>query len=193
MGFDKQFLEINEIRLIENLVCELKKEFEDIIIVTNKPEEYKKSSCRIVSDEIREMGPLSGIHIGLKKSKSKYVYFIACDMPNVNLEYISLMKREIIKSNPNACVTKKDNKIEPFNSFYSIDVLQKIEKLILNNRRSMLALIDSIETIFIENSVMKKYNCSFDMFVNLNTKEDLQILKKEYSGGKKCLTCTVEK
>ena len=179
MGFDKQFLEINESRLMENLVCELKKEFEDIIIVTNKPGEYKESSCRIVGDEIKEMGPLSGIHIGLKESKSKYVYFIACDMPNINLDYISLMKREVVNANANACVTKKDGKIEPFNSFYSIDILQKIEKLILKNRRSMLALIDSIETIFIEDSVMKKYNCSFDMFVNLNTKEDLQMFKKK--------------
>ena len=93
MGFDKQFLEINEVRIMENLIRELRKEFEDIIIVTNKPEEYKNSRFRIISDEIKEIGPLSGIHVGLKESKSKYVYFIACDMPNINLDYISYMKK----------------------------------------------------------------------------------------------------
>lgn len=179
MGFDKQFLEINERRLMETLVCELKKEFEDIIIVTNKPEEYKESLCRIVSDEIKEMGPLSGIHIGIKESRSQYVYFIACDMPNINLEYICHMKKEVIKTNANACVTKRNGKIEPFNSFYSIDILQKVEKLILCNRRSILALIDGIKTIFIEETSLKDYNCSFDMFVNLNTKEDLEIFNKK--------------
>lgn len=42
MGFDKQFLRINKVRIMEKLIHELSKEFEDIIIVTNKPEEYKK-------------------------------------------------------------------------------------------------------------------------------------------------------
>lgn len=184
MGFDKQFLEINQIRLMKTLICEIRKEFEDIIIVTNKPEEYKDTSCRIFSDEIKEIGPMSGIHIGLKKSKSKYVYFIACDMPNINLEYIKYMKKEIIKVKANACVAKKGEKIEPFNSFYSIDIVPKVEKLILSNRRSMLALINSIKTIFIEETTLEKYNCFSDMFANLNTKEDLQIFKKDMVGEK---------
>jgi len=178
MGFDKQFLEVNESRLIENLICELRKEFQDIIIVTNKPEEYKNSKCRIFSDEIKEIGPLSGIHVGLKNSKSKYTYFIACDMPNISLNYINHMKNEIIKEKADACVSKKEGNIEPFNSFYSINILDKVEELIKNNRRSMLALINNIKTLVIDENTLEKYNKLFDMFINLNTREDLQMFEK---------------
>jgi molybdopterin-guanine dinucleotide biosynthesis protein A len=179
MGFDKQFLRINEVRIMEKLIHELSKEFEDIIIVTNKPEEYKKDGVRIISDEIKEFGPLSGIHVGIKQSKSRYVYFIACDMPNVNLDYIRYMKKVITNSKANACIAKREGKLEPFNAFYSVDILPEVEKLITLNRRSIAGLIDIIESIFIEENVLKKYDYSFDMFMNLNSKEDLEIYNKK--------------
>lgn len=164
---------------MKSLICELRKEFKDIIIVTNKPEEYKNSSCRIFSDEIKGVGPLAGIHVVLKNSSSQYAYFIACDMPNINLDYIGHMKNESIKNKADACVCKKEGNIEPFNSFYSIDILDKVEELIKNNKRSMLALINSIKTTVIDENTLKKYNKFFDMFVNLNTREDLQVFEKK--------------
>jgi len=181
MGFDKQFLRINEVRIMESLIHELRKEFEDIIIVTNKPEEYRstENGIRIISDEIKEIGPLSGIYGGLKESKSKYVYFIACDMPNISLNYIRYMKKKLINNKGNACVARIEGKVEPFNAFYSVDILSEIEKLIALNRRSMLGLIGIIEPIFIEEDVFEKYNYSFDMFINLNSKEDLEIYNKK--------------
>lgn len=179
MGFDKQFLRINEVRVMEKLIHELSKEFEDIIIVTNKPEEYKKDGVRIISDEIKEFGPLSGIHVGIKQSKSRYVYFIACDMPNLNLNYIRYMKKVLTNNKANACIAKREVKLEPFNAFYSVDILPKIEKLITLNRRSIAGLIDIIEPIFIEENVLKKYDYSFDMFLNLNSKEDLEVYNKK--------------
>ena len=179
MGLDKQFLRINEVRIMEKLIRELSKEFEDIIIVTNKPEEYKKDGVRIISDEIKEFGPLSGIHVGIKQSKSRYVYFIACDMPNVNLDYIHYMKKVLTNSKANACIAKREGRLEPFNAFYSVDILPEVEELITLNRRSIAGLIDSIEPIFIEENVLKKYDYSFDMFTNLNSKEDLEIYNRK--------------
>lgn len=180
MGFDKQFLKIDEKRLMDNLIVQLKKEFQDVIIVTNKPEEYKEdfSGCRIVSDEIKQKGPLSGIHIGLKESKSKYAYFIACDMPNINLNYIRYMKSELLRTKADACVTKQRDKVQPFNAFYSVEVYHKIENLMTENRRSMLALINIINTHFIEEKAAKEYDSNLDMFLNLNTEEDLNRYKE---------------
>ncbi len=97
MGFDKQFLIINEKRVMEIVISKLRAEFKEIIIVTNKPESYKNLADKVVSDIIKGKGPLSGLHAGLKHSSSKYSYFIACDMPNINIEYIRYMKRKWLK------------------------------------------------------------------------------------------------
>lgn len=74
---------------------------------------------------------------------------------------------------------KEKRKFEPFNAFYSVDILPKIEKRITLNRRSISGLIDIIEPIFIEESVLKKYDYSFNMFINLNSKEDLEIYNRK--------------
>lgn len=182
MGFDKQFLRINEKRLIEMLANRLKEEFEEIIIVSNKVENYIGSPYKIVCDEIKEMGPLSGIHIGLKESNSKYVYFTACDMPNINIDYIRFMKEKIRYLNVDACITKKGDKIEPFNGFYSKDIIKDIEDLLLQDRRALFWLINRVNTFYIDEKCARKYSPNWDMFLNLNTKEDLDRYITSFEG-----------
>ncbi|WFD10744.1 molybdenum cofactor guanylyltransferase [Tepidibacter hydrothermalis] len=173
MKFDKQFLNIKGVRLIDSLIDKLKSEFEEIIIVTNKKEFYKDYKVKIVSDEIKGKGPLSGIHVGLKEASSEYVYFIACDMPIVNLEYITYMK-SIIKD-VDACVTKSQNHIEPLNSFYNKRIINKIDEYLCNDRRSLFSFINNINTMYVEEDKAREFSHNWDMFKNLNTQEDLII------------------
>jgi molybdopterin-guanine dinucleotide biosynthesis protein A len=179
MGFDKQFLKIENKRILDELIDKLKKEFEEIIVVTNKSYNYKEYKVKIVSDEIKEKGPIGGIHAGLKASNSKYVYFIACDMPNVNLDYIKFMKGKIKDLNVDACITKKEDKVEPFNAFYSIKLLDCIEKFIYRESRSLFYLINSINTFYIEEKVAREYSVDWSMFFNLNTLKDISMYVKE--------------
>ncbi len=171
MKFDKQFLKIDGIRLIDILIDNLKTEFEEIIIVTNKKEFYKDYKVNIVSDEIKDKGPLGGIHVGLKEASSEYVYFIACDMPIVNIDYINYMKSMI--KDVDACVTKSQNYIEPLNSFYNKRIINKIEEYLCNNKRSLFSFINNINTMYIEEDKAREFSSTWDMFRNLNTQEDL--------------------
>lgn len=175
MGFDKQLLKVNKKRVMEIMINKLKKEFDDIIIVTNKPELYIGSQYKIVSDEIKGKGPLGGIYTGLKESSSKYVYFIACDMPNINLDYIRYMKDTIKDLDVDACITKIGNKFRPehLNAFYSRDLVTELEKLFLEDRRAIVYLTNRVNTFYVEEKDARKYSSNLEMFFNLNTKEDL--------------------
>lgn len=176
MGFDKQFLKIKEKRVIDVVIDKLKEEFSEIIIVTNKPEEYKDSKHIVVSDIIKGQGPLSGLHVGLKHSKSKYAYFIACDMPNINIEYIKYMKQRIEKEKygPMACVTTCTKFIEAFNAFYSKDLYEKIEDRLNDDKKSVNSLLKSVDTLFIEEEKTREFSPNWDMFINLNTQKELK-------------------
>ncbi|WP_313233408.1 molybdenum cofactor guanylyltransferase [Tissierella praeacuta] len=174
MGFDKQFLEFNNHRLMKILIESLRKEFSEIIIVTNKPDEYKGFDSKIITDVIQGKGPLSGIHAGLKESSSKYIFVIACDMPNINLDYIKYMKRILEDTNVDICVTQKENRIEPFNGFYSREIIEKIEEHLSSNKRSVNELIFNSKTYFIKEKEARIFSPDWDMFSNLNTKEDLE-------------------
>lgn len=174
MGFDKQLLKINERRLIDSLRKKLKGEFDEIIVVTNKSEYYIGLTDRITKDIIPDKGPLSGIHAGLMEASSKYVYFVACDMPNINLDYIRYMKKKLEKVDVKACITKFGEWIEPFNAFYSKDMIKDIEEHLLKDRRSVSSLIEKLSVCYIEEEEARKFSPNWDMFLNLNTKEELK-------------------
>lgn len=173
MGFDKQFLKVNERRLMDSLINKLKKHFVEIIIVTNKPESYIGLSHRITKDILIDKGPLGGIHAGLRISCSKYAFVVACDMPNINMDYINYMKETLMDYNTQGCVTKFGDWIEPFSSFYSIDIVDDIESYLKTHKRSINDLIKNLDITYIEEMDARRFSTNWDMFLNLNTKEDL--------------------
>lgn len=173
MGFDKQLLEINQRRLMDSLVNKLKTEFDEIIIVTNKPEYYIGLSHKIITDKIVGKGPLSGIHAGLLEASSRYSFVVACDMPNVNMEYVNYMMDSMDDTSLDGCVTRFMDNIEPFISFYSKDLVDKIEKSLEQERKSIISIFKHSNIKYIDENKARKFSPNWDMFLNLNTKEDL--------------------
>lgn len=186
MGFDKQFLKLENKSNVELLIEKLSPLFSDFIIVTNKPNEYddekiKYEKIKLVSDEIKDKGPLSGIHIGLKESKSKYAYLIACDMPIVNLDYIRYMMALLKIKESDAVVTEDRIGIEPFNAFYSRDLYKVIELYLNSDKRDIKTLLQTLNTTYIPYKKALKMSPDWSMFLNLNTKEDLEKYERSKS------------
>ena len=179
MGFDKQFLQIDDRRIMDDLISKLEEEFYEIIIVTNKPEEYKSYKHKIVSDIIVGKGPLSGIHVGLKESSSDYAFVVGCDMPNINLDYIKYMKKSMENKDYDGCVTYLNNLIEPFHGFYSKNIIERIEKYLANDMRSVNKLILNLEFLKIDEGVARRFSPNWDMFLNLNNQKDIELYIRE--------------
>lgn len=179
MGFDKQFLKIDQRRLMDSLINKLKKDFQEIIIVTNKPEYYIGLSHKIITDKLKEKGPLGGIHAGLLESSSKYSFVLACDMPNINMEYVRYMKESMKDQDLDGCVTNYMDWIEPFSSFYSRDLVKEIENHIDSGRRSINSMLKSLNIKYIEEEDARRFSPNWDMFLNLNTREDLDLYLEE--------------
>lgn len=179
MGFDKQFLQIDQRRLMDSLITKLKTEFNEIIIVTNKPEYYIGLSHKIITDKIVGRGPLSGIHAGLLEASSKYSFVVACDMPNINMDYVKYMMESMNDSSLDGCVTRFMDNIEPFMSFYSKNLIDKIENSLKENRRSIRSVFKDSNIKYIDESKARKFSPNWDMFLNLNSKEDLSRYLKE--------------
>lgn len=181
MGFDKQLITVNRIKLIDNIINKLNKEFDEIIIVTNNPEYYKNLKCKVISDEVKGKGPLSGIHVALKNASSEYVYFTACDMPIINNKYIKYIKYKIT-NDVDACVTLIRGFVEPFNSFYSKRLIKSIENQFKKEKKSINALIQDKNCIYIKEDEARIFSPDFSMFLNLNTREDLDIYIRKIEG-----------
>lgn len=181
MEFDKQFLVVNEQRLIFSIAKNLEKYFDEVIIVSNKKEYYDDCKYMVVSDELKDMGPLAGISVGLKYSSSKFVYMVACDMPNIDGRYIEYMKNKIGQdictcNSSDIYLSRVNGNIELFNGFYNKDLSDEIKDYLINGtKKSIISFYERCNKniSYVEDCEFDKYKFKKDMFINLNTKEDL--------------------
>ncbi len=172
-GIDKAFARVNDKKLIDIVINNLRGCFEEIILVTNKPDKYcDYNDIKIVSDVIRGIGPIAGLYTGLMAANSSYCFLIACDMPLINYDFIRYMKQEIIKYRYDAVVTQRQKGIEPFHGFYSVGLKKVIAENISNGIYSFYRMLKEREVLYINEEVASRFDRSLNFFANINTKED---------------------
>lgn len=174
MGFDKQTITINGVRLIERIVETLKTEFREVIVVTDRFDLYNERQFLLVKDVIPDKGPLGGIYSGLLNSTSDYVYVTACDMPFLNIEYIQYMDK-ILKGNDSfqACVARKGKWIEPLNAFFKKDIVLALGEYLQKDRTSIHAFLENVNCFYLEEAIVKEFSPDWSMFFSINTLEDM--------------------
>ena len=88
-GLPKSKIVIDGKTIIARILDTINEIFDEIIIVTNSPEEYKEySNCKIVSDHFLKAGPLGGIHAALKGTSNEAIFVFAGDMPLLDKKLI---------------------------------------------------------------------------------------------------------
>ena len=87
---NKALLKYKDHKFIEHIIA-AGRDYKEIIIISNKKEEYKGFNLRIVEDIYKGNGPLSGIHSALMNSTTNEVLCIACDMPLITKETLNVL------------------------------------------------------------------------------------------------------
>ena len=146
--------------------------FEEIIIVTNKPEEFREFiQYKIVEDQFLKAGPLGGIHAGLKASSKKAVFVFAGDMPFLDKEIITDQINEFNKGGYDVLIPKVNQFIEPLHAIYRKSVLKDLERF-LSERKSR-AVRDFLDEVNIGYLQIPKTEKSDLAFANINSPSDL--------------------
>ena len=190
IGQKKAFLEIGGKRIIDRTVEIYKKIFDEILIITNTPEDYryltqsiilseaKNLKFKIYTDLISDRGSLGGIYTGLHYSKSDYTFFSACDMPFLNEKVI----RHIIKDvkNYDIIVPYFKHRLHPLHAVYSKRCLPTIKEMVEKERLKIKDLFSRLKVKRITDIPEIK----LPPFFNINTVEDFKQADKMYSSLK---------
>lgn len=171
MQFNKEYLKVDNEYLIFKNIRLLKDYFKEIIIVTNNPDFYVNKPVITTKDILPSITPLAGLHSGLLKSNNEYNLLLACDMPNINIEFIKYII-SIIKDKE-AYIAQNNNYLEPFYGIYSKSIISKIESVVKNNELAFQKFIKTLDIYTIDEKNIQLYKSKLDMFVNLNYPEDL--------------------
>ncbi len=166
------FIEINGKTIIKNQIEVLQEIFEEVIIITNSPREYRHLKVRVVKDIVPEKGPLGGIYSGLLSSENFYNFFLACDMPFPNMDLIAYMKGLV--DDYDVVVPRTKSGYETLCAFYSKDCLSSIKRQMDIENLRIVDFLSQVKVRVIEAGELAGFDPEGVSFLNVNTLEDLE-------------------
>lgn len=183
LGFDKQMMACNGNYLVDDLIALLGGIFEEVLVVSNRPELYHERTCRVVEDVLKDCGPLGGLYSGLSAAAFDVCYLTACDMPWIQSPYIRyLLERKNANPESEAIVTRYGEMIEPMNAIYCRCLADRVAGKLQNGQRRMTDLLNVSDTLYIPEKTARCYSRNWDMFDNINTVADFLRWKMNETG-----------
>lgn len=143
----------------------------DNIIISSNDDRYKDLGYKVISDEVKNIGPIGGIYSALKESTTDDNLIVSCDMPFVNNKLLQY----ILENRENAMIASafEGKYVEPLCSYYNKGILPYIEELIAINSFKLRTLLEraNYKKIIIDN----KLDFHKDhLFLNINNKQEYE-------------------
>ena len=179
-GKDKSTAKLGDKTLLDHTINKIENEFNEILVISNNKEfNFKNNKIHVVEDCIEgQLGPLVGILTAMKWVKKnnknyKWIASFPCDTPFFDMKFISELKIKIKETSKKLIFLNSDKKRHNIFGLWSVDLIETLEEDIKNGLRKVEIWADKIgyENININTK-------EFDMFLNINTKEDLKKAKE---------------
>ena len=182
-GKDKSNIKLGNKTLLEHVIDKVEKEFSELLIISNN-QNCKFTSKRIflVQDFIKgQLGPLIGAlsamkWVELNKKNYKWIATFPCDTPFFDIKIIEYLKIKSFETKKKLVFLKSAKIRHNIFGLWSLDLKDILENDIKNNVRKVEIWADKIGSDIINIEKGK-----FDSFLNINTKDDLEIAKKKLS------------
>jgi molybdopterin-guanine dinucleotide biosynthesis protein A len=170
MRSNKALLPYKGGRFIEAIYRQMSELFDEVIIVTNTPDEYAFLPCRKVPDLHPGMGALAGLHSGLHHSDTPHIFAVACDMPYLNS---ALIKRlAALRTKADVIIPEGEKGLEPLHAFYGKQCRDAMEKALQSGNRRIVSFFPEARVTVFSRDEVTTFDPSLDSFRNINTPAD---------------------
>lgn len=170
MGSNKALLPYRGGRFIEAIQRLLADIFDEVILVTNTPDQYDFLPCRKVPDLYEGMGVLAGIHAGLHHSSNQAIFAVACDMPYLVEELIRQLASRADAGG--VLIPESPGGLEPLHAIYGKGCLAAIEATLLSGQRRIVSFFDRTNVSRMNLEHVACFDPAFVSFLNINTPDD---------------------
>lgn len=178
MGRNKAFLKVGGRAIIETTLSLFSTLFDEVILVTNSPEEYQhlQQKIKIITDIYPMTGSLNGILTGITHAFSYYSFVVACDMPFLNRDIILYLTKRIESvEGYDVVLPVSDKGDEPLHAIYSKSCCRPMADMIKKGDVRIGALFSQVKVKRIGPDELRPLDPEFSSFFNINTPEDLRL------------------
>ena len=171
-GKNKAFVSVGGKRIIDRLLEVFTELFDDLILVTNHPEEFLQWDLTIVTDIFDLRSSLTGIHTGLFYANNPYAFFSACDTPFLNKDLVGILIEQI-EPKIDIIMPQTAAGFEPLCAIYSKRCLKPAEDHLKAKKLKIQWALRSSRTKTISEKELRRVDPELISFFNINTPQDL--------------------
>ena len=173
IGQNKALLDLSGKKIIEIIYERISQSCNEIMIISNTPEDYQFMGLKIYKDIFPGLGPLAGIHSGLFNSNTDKNFIISCDLPLISIEAVEFISK--YSSNRPAVIYKKGDQLQFLCGNYTKNCLPILEDLLKTNSLRVQNFIKKIDA-----EILDAERFPQEIFFNLNRAEDYEFLKEQF-------------
>ena len=173
MGKDKALMSFLGRPLIQRVVDRLSPIADEIIVTTNRPENYTFLELPLFPDLKPGRGALGGLYTALSSATGDLVGVVACDMPFANATLIEAASKLILQEEADVVIPDSGGGLEPMHAVYRrANCIPAIEAAIAADRWKLISWFPDVKVRVLQPDEVKTYDPSGLAFWNLNTPEE---------------------
>ena len=171
MGRDKAALPAGDGTLIEHLARRLAPMVDETIVAGGSGR-HNVVGVRTVDDRFPGLGPLAGMHAGLLAARSRHVWVVGCDLPDVEPGLGAMLYA--LAGDVEAVVPRVDAEPQGLCALYERALAPRIEGLLVAGERRVSRLLAASNVRYLSAEELRVVDPELRSFRNLNTPADYQ-------------------
>jgi len=179
MGEDKALKPFLGRPLIQRVIERLSPIADELIVTTNRPDEYQFLGLRLSPDLKPGRGALGGLYTAIASATHPFVAVVACDMPFASAALIEAMTRLMVQEEADVVIAKTEEGYEPLHAVYRRETcLPAIESAINADQWKVIAWFPQVKVRVLLSDEIKRYDPTGLAFWNVNTREEFAEAEK---------------
>ena len=173
MGEDKALKTFLGHPLIQRVAEQLLPIADELIVTTNRPEEYAFLNLPLFPDLKPGRGALGGLYTAIASAKHPIVAVVACDMPFASASLLQAAGKLLLGEEMDVVIPKSDEGYEPLHAVYHrATCLPAIEAAIDADQWKVIAWFPHVKVRVLTPDEIRQYDPKGLAFWNVNTPEE---------------------
>ena len=181
MGQDKALMPFLGHPLIQRVTDRLAPIADEVIVTTNRPDDYRFLGLPLFPDLKPGRGALGGLYTALSSATCETVAVVACDMPFAGVALIEAASRLLVQEEADVVIPDSgDGLLEPMHAIYRRETcIPVIEAAIEADKWKLISWFPDVKVRILQPDEVKTYDPSGLAFWNLNTPEEFAEAEKK--------------
>ncbi len=176
-GRDKGLIRLNGRSLIEHVIAAIRPQVDSIIISANRNiEQYQRYGYPVISDPVADYpGPLAGMLAALQATESEFLLCVPCDGPWLPANLHKRLQNAMLEKDAEISCVHDGNRLHPVYALLKRSLRQPLAEYISTGGRAVHRWFKSRKLAWADFSDVP------ELFVNINTAEELQRVEDQLS------------